>query len=225
MKKIIEIVDLYKFYGSGQLETKVLNGINENIYLGEFVSIMGPSGAGKSTLLYLIGALDDITYGNINIDGKNISEMEDREKSVFRRENIGFIFQFYNLMPNLSVEENIMLPILLDNKKSKDYQEKMYNLLNTVGLYKRKKHTPKELSGGEQQRVAICRSLINDPVIILADEPTGNLDSKTGKNVLKLMEKINKEKGITIVQVTHSEEAASYSQRILEIKDGRVVKS
>jgi len=184
---------------------------------------MGPSGSGKSTLLYLLGGLDNPTSGSVKISGKELSVMKDKAKSIMRRRDVGFVFQFYNLIPNLDVEDNIMLPILLDGKKIKDYRKKLDDILEVVGLTDRRKHTPRELSGGQQQRVAIARALINEPEVILADEPIGNLDSKTGQEIMELLRRINLENGKTIVQVTHSSDAASYGQRIIYVKDGKVV--
>lgn len=222
MESVIEIVDLWKIYKLGTVEVEVLKDINGRIDKGEFVSIMGPSGSGKSTLLYLIGGLDKPTSGCIKVNGKDISGMKDKDESSMRRKEIGFVFQFYNLIPNLTVEENVLLPVLLDGKKLKSYQDKLKEILNIVGLLDRRSHTPKELSGGQQQRVAIARALINEPDIILADEPIGNLDSKTGTEVMELLKTINKERGRTIVQVTHSREAADYGRRIINLKDGKV---
>jgi len=219
---IIEIKDLSKTYKLGDVGVEVLKDINLNIEKSEFVSIMGPSGSGKSTLLYLIGGLDKPTKGDILINGKAISAMKDNEESIMRRRDIGFVFQFYNLIPNLNVEENIMLPILLDGKKMKKYTDELNEILEIVGLRERRHHTPRELSGGQQQRVAIARALINQPDIILADEPIGNLDSKTGTEIMQLFSRINREKGKTIVQVTHSKESADYGDRIINVKDGRV---
>jgi putative ABC transport system ATP-binding protein len=187
---------------------------------GEFVSIMGPSGSGKSTLLYILGGLDNPTEGSVLLGDKDISKYNDEKKSIMRRRDIGFIFQFYNLIPNLNVEENILLPILLDGKSEKDYRKKLNDILEIVGLSDRRKHTPRELSGGQQQRVAIARALINSPEIIFADEPTGNLDSKTGIEIMELLKEINCENNKTIVMVTHSAEAAAYSNRIINVRDG-----
>lgn len=222
MEAVIETVDLSKVYKLGTVDVEVLRDINVVIHKGEFVSIMGPSGSGKSTLLYLIGGLDKPTSGCIRVNGHEISKMKDKEESSMRRKEIGFVFQFYNLIPNLSVEENILLPLLLDGKNIKNYRDKLNEILTIVGLSDRRTHTPKELSGGQQQRVAIARALINEPEIILADEPIGNLDSKTGTEVMELLKSINQEKGRTIVQVTHSKEAADYGQRIINLKDGKV---
>ncbi len=220
MNYAIKVQNMSKSYNSGIFKVDILKDINLTIKQGEFVSVMGPSGSGKSTLLYIMGGLDKPTEGNVEINGKELFKMNDGEHSRLRRRNIGFVFQFYNLVPNLNVEDNIMLPILLDGKKVKEYRNKLDEILGIVGLADRKKHTPRELSGGQQQRVAIARALINEPDIILADEPIGNLDSKTGTEVMELLKKINKEKGKTIVQVTHSDEAAGYGDRILNVKDG-----
>lgn len=222
MEPVIETVDLWKSYKLGTTDVEVLRDINVLIHKGEFVSIMGPSGSGKSTLLYLIGGLDKPTSGSIRVNGQEISQMKDKEESAMRRKELGFVFQFYNLIPNLSVEENILLPVLLDGKIIKNYKDKLQDILTIVGLTDRRNHTPKELSGGQQQRVAIARALINEPELILADEPIGNLDSKTGTEVMELLKSINQEKGRTIVQVTHSKEAADYGQRIINLKDGKV---
>lgn len=222
-KTVIEAIGLNKTFKLGDVDVEVLKDINLVIREGEFVSIMGPSGSGKSTLLYLLGGLDKPTTGSVKIAGKELAGMNDKTQSIMRRRDVGFVFQFYNLIPNLNVEENIMLPILLDGKKLKDYKDKLEDILKIVGLEDRRKHTPRELSGGQQQRVAIARALINDPDVILADEPIGNLDSKTGKEVMELLRKINLERGKTIVQVTHSSEAAKYSQKIIYVKDGKVV--
>lgn len=222
LEKIIETIGLYKTYQLGNLAVEVLKDINLTIPKGAFVSIMGPSGSGKSTLLYLMGGLDQPTSGSIKIKGKELSVMKDQEQSIMRRREVGFVFQFYNLIPNLSVEENTLLPVLLDGKRIKAYQRRLDEILGIVGLSDRRRHTPRELSGGQQQRVAIARALINEPDIILADEPIGNLDSKTGMEVMELLQTINREKGKTIVQVTHSREAAAYGQRTIHVKDGKV---
>ncbi|HOH89638.1 MAG TPA: ABC transporter ATP-binding protein [Bacillota bacterium] len=220
--QIIETKNLNKTFKMGDLDIEVLKDINLGIESGEFVSIMGPSGSGKSTLLYLIGGLDKPTSGSVKIKGNELSEMKDKEQSIMRRRDIGFVFQFYNLIPNLSVEENVILPVLLDGKKLKDYKNKLDDILEVVGLEDRRAHTPRELSGGQQQRVAIARALVNEPDIILADEPIGNLDTKTGTEVMQLLQRINREKKKTIVQVTHSKEAADYGNRIINVRDGKV---
>ncbi|QNO14587.1 ABC transporter ATP-binding protein [Alkalicella caledoniensis] len=217
---VIETKEIYKNFKMGIVDVEVLKDINLNVAKGEFVSIMGPSGSGKSTLLYLLGALDKPTSGQILVNGKELSVLKDKEESIMRRKEMGFVFQFYNLIPNLTVEENILVPMLLDGKKVKDYKDKLDEILNIVGLEDRRKYTPRELSGGQQQRVAIARSLINDPDIILADEPIGNLDSKTGTEIMELLQKINVEQGKTVIQVTHSKEAACYGTRLVLMRDG-----
>jgi len=222
LEPIITTKRLCKTYSLGEVKVEVLKDINLVIKEGEFVSIMGPSGSGKSTLLYLLGGLDKPTSGSVRVKGKELSVLKDKEESILRRRDLGFVFQFYNLIPNLNVEENIMLPILLDGKRLKAHQEKLEKILETVGLTDRRHHTPRELSGGQQQRVAIARALVNEPDIILADEPIGNLDTKTGTDVMKLLQSINIKQRKTIVQVTHSKEAASYGQRIIHVRDGRV---
>lgn len=220
MGVIIETVDLDKSFVLDGEELPVLKNISISIDEGEFISIMGPSGSGKSTLLYLLGGLDTPTGGLLKIKGRDISVMNDDELSLLRRRELGFVFQFYNLIPNLDVEENILLPVLLEGKKSREDKKRVDELIELVGLGERRHHTPRELSGGQQQRVAIARALVNEPDIILADEPIGNLDSKTGEEVMKLLKKINQEKHKTIVQVTHSEESALYGNRIIRVKDG-----
>lgn len=223
MSVVVDVKDVCKNFMLGKEEVKVLKELNFDIKQGEFVSLMGPSGSGKSTLLYLIGGLDNPSTGQVMVNGKELKLMKDKEESIMRRREIGFVFQFYNLIPNLNVEENILLPVLLDGKSPKKYKEKLDEILDLVGLSDRRKHTPRELSGGQQQRVAIARALIGEPELILADEPIGNLDSVTGTEIMELFQKINREKGKTIVQVTHSENAAQYGTRIIRLKDGRLV--
>ncbi|WP_105616024.1 ABC transporter ATP-binding protein [Vallitalea okinawensis] len=220
----IVVKDVHKHFGIGDVKVEVLKGIDMKIKKGEFISIMGPSGSGKSTLLYLIGGLDQPTEGNVFIKEQDIHQLSDKQESEMRRRDIGFVFQFYNLVPNFNVEENVMLPVLLDGGKKKNYKDKLEEVLGIVELGDRKKHTPRELSGGQQQRVAIARALMNDPDIILADEPIGNLDSHSGTNIMELFQKINKEHNKTIVQVTHSHRAALYGSRIINIKDGVIFK-
>ncbi len=222
MDSIIETYELYKSYRMGCNEIEVLKDINMKINKGEFVSIMGSSGSGKSTLLYLLGGLDKPSSGSIKINGKGLSTMDDKKLSTMRRREVGFVFQFYNLIPNLNVEDNIMLPALLDGKKVEDLCSRLEEILDIVGLKDRRGHTPRELSGGQQQRVAIARALINEPNIIFADEPIGNLDSKTGIEIMELFKRINQYNGKTIIQVTHSNEAAKYGERTILMKDGRI---
>lgn len=218
----IEGKNIMKDFKFGETTTRVLKNVSLKVLKGEFVSIMGQSGSGKSTLLYILGGLDTPTEGTVSMNGADISRFNDAKMSQIRRQNIGFVFQFYNLIPNLNVEENIMLPLLLDGKKFKDYRKQLDNILEIVGLSDRRKHTPRELSGGQQQRVAIARALISDPEILFADEPTGNLDSKTGAEIMKLLQSINKNSGQTIIMVTHSPEAAKNSSRIITVKDGMI---
>ena len=218
----IEGQNIVKQYRVGTVDTPVLRNISLTIARGEFVSIMGPSGSGKSTLLYILSGLDTPTKGSVLLNGRDISGLDDAKKSIMRRRNIGFVFQFYNLIPNLNVEENIMLPILLDGKDIKEYRHKLNDILDIVGLSGHRRHTPRELSGGQQQRAAIARALINDPDIIFADEPTGNLDSKSGEEILSLLRSSNQEQGKTILMVTHSKDAAEYGNRRIYVRDGVV---
>jgi putative ABC transport system ATP-binding protein len=222
MINAIEVNNLCKSFKLGKENLDVLKDLSFSIDKGEFVSIMGSSGCGKSTLLYLLGGLDNPTSGNIIINGRGYSNMKEKEKSIMRRRELGFVFQFYNLVPNLNVEDNILLPLLLDGKKPKAYEKELNKILEIIDMGPRKKHTPRELSGGQQQRVAIARALLFNPEIILADEPIGNLDSKSGIEIMKLFKTINREYGKTIVQVTHSKEAASYGSRIINLKDGEI---
>lgn len=214
---------LMKDFSMGDTVTRVLNDISLRVNRGEFVSIMGPSGSGKSTLLYILGGLDAPTSGHVFLNGTDISGFDDEKMSRIRRQKIGFVFQFYNLIPNLNVEENIMLPLLLDGKKTKDHQEQLSRILEVTGLSDRRRHTPRELSGGQQQRVAIARALIGSPEILFADEPTGNLDSKTGTEIMNLLCDINRSSGQTIIMVTHSPEAAKCSSRMITVQDGVLI--
>jgi putative ABC transport system ATP-binding protein len=219
---ILEIKDLKKNFVNGDIVVEVLKDIDLVVKKGEFISLMGESGSGKSTLLYQIGCLDDPTSGSVLINGVDIHKMKDDDKSKMRRETMGFVFQFYNLIPNLSVEENILLPVVMDGKNPKDYEAKLVEILEIVGLSDKRKALPRQLSGGQQQRVSIARAVIMSPSLLLADEPTGNLDSVSTKEVMELFTKLNKEKGITIIQVTHSHETAKYGNRIVKLKDGIV---
>lgn len=219
-KIAIEGKHIVKDFRLGTAITKVLKDISLQVAQGEFVSIMGPSGSGKSTLLYILGGLDAPTSGRVLLNGTDISHFGDEKMSRIRRRNIGFVFQFYNLIPNLNVEENIMLPLLLDGKRMGSYKKQLEQILEIVGLLNRRKHTPRELSGGQQQRVAIARALIGNPEILFADEPTGNLDSKTGAEIMGLLREINQTCGQTIIMVTHSPEAAKSSGRVITVRDG-----
>lgn len=223
MEQIIRVENICKSFGEGDSLVEVLKGISFCVEKGEFISIMGASGCGKSTLLYLLGALDSPDQGKIFIHDKDINQLKDREKSRVRRTQIGFVFQFYNLVQNLTVEENILLPLIMDGKKPAS-TKKLEDILEIVGLTEKRRVIPSKLSGGQQQRVAIARSVIASPDIILADEPTGNLDSKSGTEIMELFKRINEEKKITILQVTHSKEAASYGRRMIRLKDGMIEK-
>ena len=224
MENIIEVKDVKKVFGSEKtVSTKVLDGVNMNVKEGEFVSLMGASGSGKSTLLYLIGGLDRDFTGDISVCGKSISNIKEKELSEVRLNDIGFIFQFYNLVQNLNVEDNIMLPQLVAGKSRASLKKKLDDILNIVGLTEKRKQYPSKLSGGQQQRVAIARAVMGDPKLILADEATGNLDKKSGAEIMELFRKINKEKGISILQVTHSEKCAEYGDRIVWLDSGKTI--
>ena len=220
---VIKVKKISKKFVNNDKETKVLDNISLEIEEGEFVSLMGASGSGKSTLLYLIGGLDKPTEGEIYINSKDINKMKEKNLAELRRKDMGFVFQFYNLVQNLSVEENIMLPVIMDGKKEKDYIERLNKILRIIGLEDKRKSLPSELSGGQQQRVSIARAIILNPSIILADEPIGNLDSKSGEEIMKLFKKINEEEKITILQVTHSEDSAKYGNRLIRLKDGKII--
>ena len=219
---IIKVNEVSKSFGEKDNVNLVLDKVSLDIKKGEFVSLMGESGSGKSTLLYIIGGLDKPTEGNVVINDKDINELKEKEIAKFRRQDIGFVFQFYNLVQNLTVEENIMLPVVMDGKKEKDYKDRLDKILKIVGLEDKRKSLPNQLSGGQQQRVSIARAVILNPKVILADEPIGNLDSKSGEEVMKLFKKLNEEENVTILQVTHSEESAKYGDRIIRLKDGRI---
>jgi putative ABC transport system ATP-binding protein len=220
---IIKVNEVSKSFGEKENLNLVLDKVSLDIKKGEFVSLMGESGSGKSTLLYIIGGLDKPTSGNVVIDEKDINTLKEKEIAKFRRQDIGFVFQFYNLVQNLTVEENIMLPVVMDGKKEKDYKDRLDKILKIVGLEEKRKSLPNQLSGGQQQRVSIARAVIMNPKVILADEPIGNLDSKSGEEVMKLFKTLNEEENVTILQVTHSEESAKYGNRIIRLKDGKIV--
>ena len=218
---ILETKDLRKIYGSGDTEVKALDGVNLSVENGEFVAIVGTSGSGKSTLLHMLGGLDRPTEGSVTVDGKDIFQLKDEALTIFRRRKIGFVFQSYNLVPVLNVYENIVLPIQLDGRK---VDEKFIGqIVKTLGLDGRLDALPSQLSGGQQQRVAIARALAAAPAIILADEPTGNLDSKTSQDVLSLLKVTSQKFSQTIVMITHNEEIAQLADRIIRIEDGRIV--
>lgn len=222
MENIIEIKDICKSFGEKDNRTQVLNNISLTTGKGEFISLMGASGSGKSTLLYLLGGLDTPDSGEIFLDGRDISKMRDKELSRLRREGLGFVFQFFNLVQNLTVEDNILLPLVMDGKNPKKYRERLNGILETIGLSDKRKSYPNQLSGGQQQRCAIARAVIYEPKILLADEPTGSLDSKSGSGIMELFSRINKDKGITILMVTHSAECAAYSDRVITLSDGQI---
>jgi putative ABC transport system ATP-binding protein len=223
MDDILQTSGLSKQYQMGEVVVEALKDVNFQVQKGEFVAIMGPSGSGKSTLLHLLGGLDNPTDGEISLGGKRLAQLSDDEITIVRRRQVGFIFQFYNLLPTLSAAENVALPLLLDGKRFEDYAARVENLLEIVGLSDRANHKPDQLSGGEQQRVAIARAFVNEPKIVLADEPTGNLDSKSGSVVLELLQKTCKDLNATIVMVSHDPRAAAYADRVVFLKDGQIV--
>ena len=219
--EILKVENLTKIYGKGNAKVVALDNVSFSISKGEFIAIVGASGSGKSTLLHLIGGVDRPTSGKVFIDGTDIFNLDDDKLAIFRRRQVGLIYQFYNLIPILNVEENITLPLSLDNRKIN--QAKVQEMLDLLGLSNRKTHLPNELSGGQQQRTSIGRALITNPTIILADEPTGNLDSKASEEIVKLLQKSNKELKQTIIMITHNMEIAKYADRIIKIEDGKIV--
>ena len=219
--KILQASNLTKIYGSDENEVHALDGVNFSVEKGEFVAIVGTSGSGKSTLLHMLGGLDRPTGGSVEVDGKEIFSLKDEELTIFRRRKIGFVFQNYNLVPVLNVYENIVLPVQLDGKTpDASYID---SIIETLGLERKLENLPNNLSGGQQQRVAIARALASKPAIIIADEPTGNLDSKTSQDVLGLLKVTSQKYGQTIVMITHNEEIAQLADRIIRIEDGKIV--
>ncbi len=218
---ILQTKDLKKYYGSGENQVKALDGVNLSVENGEFVAIVGTSGSGKSTLLHMLGGLDRPTSGTVTVDGVDIFGLKDEALTIFRRRKIGFVFQSYNLVPVLSVWENIVLPVQLDGRKVDEGYVK--EVVGILGLEKKLRNLPNQLSGGQQQRVAIARALASKPAILLADEPTGNLDSKTSQDVLGLMKVTGQKFSQTMVMITHNEEIAQMADRIIRIEDGRIV--
>ena len=218
---ILQTEGLKKYYGTGDTEVRALDGVDLTVERGEFVAIVGTSGSGKSTLLHMLGGLDRPTAGKVTVDGKDIFALKDEELTIFRRRKIGFVFQSYNLVPVLSVWENIVLPIQLDGRAVDEAFVR--EVVATLGLEKKLQNLPSQLSGGQQQRVAIARALATKPAILLADEPTGNLDSKTSQDVLGLMKVTSQKFGQTMVMITHNEEIAQLADRIVRIEDGRIV--
>ena len=219
--EILKVENLTKIYGKGNAKVVALDKVSFSVSKGEFIAIVGASGSGKSTLLHLIGGVDRPTSGKVFIDGTDIFNLDDDKLAIFRRRQVGLIYQFYNLIPILNVEENITLPLSLDNRKIN--QAKVHEMLDLLGLSNRKTHLPNELSGGQQQRTSIGRALITNPTIILADEPTGNLDSKASDEIVKLLQKSNKELKQTIIMITHNMEIAKYADRIIKLEDGKIV--
>ncbi len=219
--EILRVENLTKIYGKKETQVVALDNVSFSVKKGEFVAIVGASGSGKSTLLHLIGGVDRPTEGKVYIDGKDIFALDDDKLAIFRRRQIGLIYQFYNLIPILNVEENITLPLALDNRRVSN--EELENMLSHLGLEKRRYHLPNELSGGQQQRTSIGRALITRPTIVLADEPTGNLDSKSSDEIVALLKKSNKELKQTIIMITHNLEIAKMADRIIKIEDGKII--
>lgn len=219
--EVLTVRNLTKTYGKGDTAVTALKNVSFQVNKGEFIAIIGSSGSGKSTLMNLIGGIDRPSSGTVTIDGKDIYSLDESQRAIFRRRNIGMVFQFYNLIPTLTTEENIMLPRLLDNRRPDP--EKLSYILNMTGLADRRNHLPSELSGGQQQRVSIGRALINDPAFILADEPTGNLDSKSGREIIDLLQLANKKYHQTLLLITHDEKIAVMADRIITIGDGEII--
>lgn len=220
---VLEARELHKNYQMGQHTIEALAGVDFIVEKGEFVAIMGPSGSGKSTLLHLLGGLDTPSNGNIKLADMQLSKLSEKAATLARRHNVGFVFQFFNLLPTLSAEENILLPVIIDGKNPHDYGEFLNSLLDLIGLTDRRHHKPDQLSGGEQQRVAIARALVTQPAILLADEPTGNLDSKTGTAIMELLHRSAKELKQTVIIVTHDPKAAAFASRVVFLRDGKII--
>ena len=220
--RILEIRDLCKVYGSGETRVDALKDVSFDVEQGEFVAIVGPSGSGKSTLLHILGGVDTPTSGLVNIAGTDISRLDETKLAIFRRRHIGLIYQFYNLIPILNVEENMTLPILLDGKTPD--RTLLNNLVEKLGLADRLKHLPNQLSGGQQQRVSIGRALMNNPALLLADEPTGNLDTENSKEIVSLLRRFNKENNQTVIIITHDERIALSADRVITIEDGKITR-
>lgn len=219
---ILEVKNLSKIYGKDETKVVALDNVSFSVKQGEFVAIIGPSGSGKSTLLHILGGVDVPTKGSVIINGTDISTLDETNLAIFRRRQIGLIYQFYNLIPILTVEENLTLPLLLDGRKPN--QKIIDSLVKTLGLENRLKHLPSQLSGGQQQRVSIGRALMNNPALMLADEPTGNLDSENTKEIISLLKKFNKENNQTLIVITHDERIALVADRVIAIEDGRITR-
>lgn len=220
--KILEVKNLCKTYGKGDTRVKALDNVSFSVEKGEFIAIVGPSGSGKSTLLHILGGVDVPTSGNVIIDKTDISQLNETALAIFRRRQIGLVYQFYNLIPILTVEENLTLPLLLDGKKPD--AKTVGNLVNQLGLEQRLQHLPNQLSGGQQQRVSIGRALINNPALLLADEPTGNLDSENSREIISLLRRFNKQSNQTVIIITHDERIALSADRVIAIEDGKIVR-
>jgi putative ABC transport system ATP-binding protein len=221
---VLQAKTLQKRYELGEHSVNALVGVDFQVEEGEFVAIMGPSGSGKSTLLHLLGGLDSPSGGTVVLAGESLAELSERQATLVRRHNVGFVFQFFNLLPTLSAEENILLPVIIDGKNPKKYEEWLTELLDLVGLLERRSHKPDQLSGGEQQRVAIARALITQPAILLADEPTGNLDTKTGTAIMELLRRSCDAFNQTVIVVSHDPRASAYADRVIFLRDGDIVK-
>ena len=220
--KILEVKNLCKTYGKGDTMVTALDNVSFSVEKGEFIAIVGPSGSGKSTLLHILGGVDVPTSGNVIIDKTDISQLNETALAIFRRRQIGLVYQFYNLIPILTVEENLTLPLLLDGKKPD--AKTVGNLVNQLGLEQRLQHLPNQLSGGQQQRVSIGRALINNPALLLADEPTGNLDSENSREIISLLRRFNKQSNQTVIIITHDERIALSADRVIAIEDGKIVR-
>lgn len=223
MSSVVSIQNVSKTYTLGDTTFHALRDVSLSIHKGEFVAIIGPSGSGKSTLMHIIGLLDRASDGHVLLEGKDVSTLSQEQLARERNKHIGFVFQFFNLLPRTSALDNVILPLMYSKVPKEEWQTRARNLLNIVGLSERLHHTPSQLSGGQQQRVAIARALVNEPSVILADEPTGNLDSKSGQEIMDFLKNLNRE-GNTIVLVTHEPDIARQTKRIVEVKDGRIVK-
>ncbi len=220
--ELLRVENLVKQYGKGDNLVKALDGVSFTVNRGEFVAIIGPSGSGKSTLLHILGGVDRPTSGKVYVDGKDVYAGNDEQLAIFRRREVGLIYQFYNLIPVLNVTENMTLPVLMDGRKVN--QERLLDLITVLGLTGREKHLPNQLSGGQQQRVSIGRALMNAPAIVLADEPTGNLDSKNSQEIVELLKLSNRKYNQTLLMITHDESIALQSDRIISIEDGKIIR-
>ena len=220
--EILRVENLTKVYGKGENEVRALDGVSFSVEKGEFVAIIGPSGSGKSTLLHILGAVDEPSSGKVFMDGKDVFKQNEEQLAIFRRRQVGLVYQFYNLIPVLVVVENITLPVQLDGRKVN--RERLQDMVALLGLHGREKHLPNQLSGGQQQRVSIGRALMNSPSVVLADEPTGNLDSKNSQEIMELLKKSNRKYNQTLIMITHDENIALQADRIIAIEDGRITR-